>query len=460
MSGFLPGRKALLASLLFAGGCRGEESPSVRLSVEAPVSQTAEVQPSAPKVLDSKVRLINDDAPVFLIFKNTLYLGARSRLELRADAQTESLRLIMAPTSFDALGLVAFDLNLPEQDRLQIADKNWQVLSAEPSQVSIGEDPTRVLTGVKLELVSRLGASKIAVTASLFVGALGAEQFFDSYRERREAAMESWTPEAFTAWVCEALNGEFPGREYRVKESLSIARNAASGTLGLGNFFANFSYSPTKTHRMAELGRIFVLESSSLAPDIEGASVGDLLASVKSADYIENIQALEDPENGHLFVHEPLVHDLSVVYVVDRPDTMVNLTAEILAGLPLDRADLLGVVAKNLWANSETIRVHGDPTEGPIMITCGGNYEASLLLVPKLWDALSPMLSGDPVVAVPARAMLLVCGGDDEVGVATLRERVAGASQLPYPISGELFTRRDGRWHLLQEDFGTPIGEA
>lgn len=459
------GAHTLLAGCaLLTSGC-GPDAPS---STQSAASASAESGPvSTPELLPAEavssapaVRLRVDRAPVFLIFKDSLYLGEPTHFEVEAAPEDQGLRMVMGTTTFDALGLLAFDLDLPQRDRLQIEDRDWQVLGAEPTQITVGEGPPQVLTGLKLELVRRLGASKIAVTATLFVGVLGGEAFFEAYRKGRESAFESWSADRFTAWICAELDAQFPDRGYTVEGPLRLRRGEREAFVGLNNFYTHFALSPTRTHRLAELARVVQLEDVAYGPADKTVNPDQLLASIKGPDYIQNITELEDASIDHRFVHEPFVHDLRVVYVVDRPDTMVNLTTDVLDRLDVDPDELRALVARNLWAAHDTIRVHGDPSEGPIMITCGGNYEASLMLVPRFWAALAPMLDGAPVVAVPARSLLLVCGSDDLAGIEALRERAAGAAELPYPISAELFTRRDGRWHVLPKDIGTPIGEA
>ena len=44
------------------------------------------------------------------------------------------------------------------------------------------------------------------------------------------------------------------------------------------------------------------------------------------------------------------------------------------------------------------------------MLTAGGNYEATLILLPEVWESVAEMVSGQIVAAVPARDVLYFTG--------------------------------------------------
>ena len=94
-------------------------------------------------------------------------------------------------------------------------------------------------------------------------------------------------------------------------------------------------------------------------------------------------------------------------------------------------------------------------SEGTYMLVADGSYEASLLLFDEIWtgdiwhDSGLP-LSGDPVIAVPARDVLLVTGSRDERGLATLRRIAAEiVASEPYRLTDRLFIYREGRFRAF-----------
>ena len=85
--------------------------------------------------------------------------------------------------------------------------------------------------------------------------------------------------------------------------------------------------------------------------------------------------------------------------------------------------------------------------------------ESSLLLAEAFWADLSPTLPGSPVVAVPARDVLLITGSQSPAGLAKASrcvERVffAGSHHL---LTKDLLTRRGNRWQVF--DSSEPVEE-
>ncbi len=82
------------------------------------------------------------------------------------------------------------------------------------------------------------------------------------------------------------------------------------------------------------------------------------------------------------------------------------------------------------------------------MVRLDGIYDASLVLFLDQWIGRL-QLKGLPVLAVAARDELMVCGSEDEAGLAALRATAAHiAGNSAYGLSGRLFACRAGR---LQE---------
>src|ERR1041385_1750342 len=117
----------------------------------------------------------------------------------------------------------------------------------------------------------------------------------------------------------------------------------------------------------------------------------------------------------------------------------------------IERGRLRALAVENLGRILPRIEVH--PGEIYSMITAGGNYEASLLLLDEIWDRRQFKVSGDIVVALPTRDVLLVTGSQNPAGIVKLREVAAQlTSQSPYHLTSDLFVRRGGGFKLLPRD--------
>jgi uncharacterized protein YtpQ (UPF0354 family) len=81
------------------------------------------------------------------------------------------------------------------------------------------------------------------------------------------------------------------------------------------------------------------------------------------------------------------------------------------------------------------------------LMSAGGNYEASLLLIDDIWSSGQIQVDGDIVVAIPTRDVLMVTGSRSRSGLKLVREMAAKfKSQGPYELTDTLFRYRDGRF--------------
>jgi uncharacterized protein YtpQ (UPF0354 family) len=118
-------------------------------------------------------------------------------------------------------------------------------------------------------------------------------------------------------------------------------------------------------------------------------------------------------------VDRPLVGDLHVLYAFDMDSHYVLFAQRDLVRLGVSKEELHERAIQNLRAMNLEVRAHkGDRI---FMLTAGGNYEATLLLLPEIWESVSSMVSGNIIAAVPARDILYVTGDGTEEDLADLR---------------------------------------
>ncbi|ANN68838.1 DUF1444 family protein [Bordetella bronchialis] len=146
--------------------------------------------------------------------------------------------------------------------------------------------------------------------------------------------------------------------------------------------------------------------------------------------------------DGERFVAEPLTQDLMTVYVEDRPDAMSYVAPDHLADLGLAREALPPLARENLRRLLPQLTIEGE--DGCYGVRLDGNYDASLVFLTDEWrDRVE--IEGDPVVAIPAREELLVCGTKDRHGQNRIRNIAAHImARSPYGLSAMLYVWRDG----------------
>jgi len=94
------------------------------------------------------------------------------------------------------------------------------------------------------------------------------------------------------------------------------------------------------------------------------------------------------------------------------------------------------------------LRIHGQP---PALMLSFQGLESSLLLADRVWRRLAAMVSGEPVVGVPARDVVVVTGSRSGGGLAKARRCVdrvmfAGGADL---LSPHLLVRDHAGWTLF-----------
>jgi len=139
---------------------------------------------------------------------------------------------------------------------------------------------------------------------------------------------------------------------------------------------------------------------------------------------------------------EPFNDQLTVVYAEDSPISTRFLTTRDDVG---DRATLHDLAITNLKRILPKIEMRrGDA--GIFLISAGGDYESSLLVIKELWSSGQIKVDGDAVVAVPAKDALLVTGTRNHAGVARLHTLAAQIAAGPYALTPDLFVYRGGKW--------------
>lgn len=139
-------------------------------------------------------------------------------------------------------------------------------------------------------------------------------------------------------------------------------------------------------------------------------------------------------------LREHLVGDLWILYAIDYPDTIKTLSASQRDKLGIQQEELRTLAIENLGNVMPEIQQHGD---GPsYLLTAGGDYVASILLLDGVWNQLENAVDGDIVAVVPSRDVLLFTGSRSKEGIEQIRARARA-------ISETLIRRSSGRWSVF-----------
>jgi uncharacterized protein YtpQ (UPF0354 family) len=157
----------------------------------------------------------------------------------------------------------------------------------------------------------------------------------------------------------------------------------------------------------------------------------------------DNVNGLKARGATVEFVFDELNKDLVIVYAEDDAARMRYLTSR--DDLDVAREELRAIAIANLRRLLPKIEI--SQKDDINIVSAGGDYDASLLLLDELWSGDRIKVQGDIVVAIPARNVLLVTGSQDRAGLRTVRTRVAKVTAAgPYALTRLLFVYRGGRF--------------
>ena len=149
-------------------------------------------------------------------------------------------------------------------------------------------------------------------------------------------------------------------------------------------------------------------------------------------------------------VEQPLVADLILFYGFDQPSHFMMVAQRDLARLSLDKQRLHSIAITNLRRTIPQLELH-KISSGVFMLTCGGNFEATTLLLDEVWQQVSAMVSNELVVAVPARDIVIFTGADNYDGLAFMRAKVSHFLETgDHTLTRHFLVRNETGWKLYE----------
>ena len=258
------------------------------------------------------------------------------------------------------------------------------------------------------------------------------------------APMPLLTPVQFTQEMATALQRSALKVQTEIVQDLALRFTMADqrkGTLHLRNAYQKYLCNPGAKDAIVAIYICSFEDHPSLTPNapIDSSRIVPILQRNSSRD--DYMQGGKPTDN----CWKRYTEDLIVEYAMDLPKAILFLTNAHLADLKMSVEELHKTAVENL----KKLFPAPDMQEanGVYRVTCGGNYDVSLILVDEIWDADAFEVRGEIVVAVPARDCLLVTDSGDPERIRKLSE-LAGEVQAvaPYSVSSRLLVRRGGKF--------------
>jgi hypothetical protein len=267
------------------------------------------------------------------------------------------------------------------------------------------------------------------------------------------ACADTLAPRAFSEEMARALQAAMPSATVTIKGDLELGINNAAGrnaSVSLANPYRDYTRDP---QRLGTIVQAYVKSLSS--PPLAAPAALDrtrIVPVIKDKQWLAEIQNGLRAQGGQTipdFAVERFNNELIIAYAQDDPVRMRYLTTAELAGE--DRVALRALAVENLARLLPKIEMQAGPQLS--VITAGGDYEASLLLLDGLWSGGQIKVDGDIVVAIPARDMLFITGSRNRAGLKALRELAAKAVvEESHPLTSTLFVYRNGRFSKFGRD--------
>jgi len=262
------------------------------------------------------------------------------------------------------------------------------------------------------------------------------------------AAGKTLSAKDFTGEFAKAMRAAAPGYAVSVEGELHLKVKAADGTEMtnyLDSAYREYLADPSDKHAILKRHVAGRLEA---ADDAVPVNPDNIVPVIKDLEWIEGLRdaapglVLGSPKGP---VVEDFLPGLVIIYGEDRESGIRFFTGADLDRIALDRKTLRQQAVKNLRRLLPEVKLRKGPRLA--MLTAGGTYEASLLLLDEIWSGTDLGVAGDIVVAIPSRDVLLLTGSRDEEDVAALRAAARKAmAENSYALTDQLYVFRNGRF--------------
>lgn len=170
-----------------------------------------------------------------------------------------------------------------------------------------------------------------------------------------------------------------------------------------------------------------------------------ILPIIKDKRFIKSLEEINpDFEENHIY--EFYNDEIIIFYAEDRENSIHYISKEDLEEINFPIENLHEKAIQNL---SDQLKMERHGEEGYYMITAGGNYESSLILL-NIWNPDNFPVDGNFVIGIPARDILFVTGSKDSVNLHRLYDSIQKINETgDHLVSDKIFEFKNGKFEAL-----------
>ncbi len=253
----------------------------------------------------------------------------------------------------------------------------------------------------------------------------------------------------FTKIYYDSLHKRFPKDTISIIDDKTIEARVQGyvGRIASDNAYNEYKASPDS------IGKILTRYISSATETFESTNdvtINNVVPIIKPFNYldgVDNMAGQMGAKDKIKPVHEKYNDQLVIAYAVDTKNSIRYLTEEDVKTFSVNKDSLRPIAIRNLEGILTRIEKRG--SDGLYIITAGGNYEASILLMSTIVSKENFPVDGDLVIAIPNRDILMITGSKNKDGIKKIKDFAKKSfetgnyqvSEYLYRWNGKLFVK-------------------
>lgn len=256
------------------------------------------------------------------------------------------------------------------------------------------------------------------------------------------------TEREFANLYLDSLSKKYPTVKFELNQDLTIT--SKKGDLDYKHYIDNaFIAYKAEPDSINDIISRYVASTTDLYGDQKEINIESVVPIIKPIEFLDEIHSLSKDGKSFPFIIDKYNDQLIIVYAEDSKNSIKYLTEDNFKNLSISRDSLKLIALKNFDKLISNIQRQGD--KGLFMITAGGTYEASLILLSSIWTRENFNVAGDFIIGIPNRDMLVITGSRNKTGVGKLKEIVAASYKTGnYQISEHLYKWKGNKFELYK----------